>query len=75
MDINDKVVCINCDELVRLDLYQTYTIKNILTEKDNVIPQILLFEIDTIYYKRERFISLNEFRKQKLNKLECQKFL
>lgn len=75
MNINDKVVCINCDELVRLELYQTYTIKNILTEKDNVIPQILLFEIDTIYYKRERFISLNEFRKQKLNKLECQKFL
>lgn len=75
MDINDKVVCINCDELVRLELYQTYTIKNILAEKDNVIPQILLFEIDTIYYKRERFISLNEFRKQKLNKLECQKFL
>lgn len=75
MNINDKVVCINCDELVKLELYQIYTIKNILTEKDNVRPQILLFEIDMIYYKRERFISLNEFRKQKLNKLECQKFL
>lgn len=75
MNINDKVVCINCDELVKLELYQIYTIKNILTEKDNVRPQILLFEIDMIYYKLERFISLNQFRKQKLNKLECQKFL
>lgn len=74
MKVNDRVVCIDVGKINKLNLYQTYTIENILDERDNCAHQISLKEIENKYYKIERFITLQEYRKYKL-KLICQKYL
>jgi hypothetical protein len=66
----DKVVCINNNESKCLKLNMVYTVENYLDHNDNCVPQILLQEIDSTYYKAERFIGLRESRKQKLKKIK-----
>ena len=64
----DKIVCINNDNSKLLTLNMVYTVENYLDHNDNCVPQILLQEIDSTYYKAERFIGIREHRKQKLKK-------
>lgn len=66
----DKVVCINNLDTLCLKLNMVYTVENYLDHNDNCVPQILLQEIDSTYYKAERFIGLRESRKQKLLKIK-----
>lgn len=66
----DKVVCIDVGNIKKLNQYQIYTIYDILTEFDSVVPQIRLIETGYVYYKISRFISLNEYRKLKLQNVE-----
>lgn len=66
----DKIVCINNDNSKLLILNKVYTVENYLDHNDNCVPQILLQEIDSTYYKAERFIGLRELRKQKLKKIK-----
>jgi hypothetical protein len=66
----DKVVCIDVGNIKKLNQYQIYTIYDILTEFDSVVPQIRLIETGYVYYKISRFISLNEYRKIKLQNVE-----
>lgn len=56
----DKIVCINNDNSKLLILNKVYTVENYLDHNDNCVPQILLQEIDSTYYKAERFIGLRE---------------
>ena len=53
----DKIVCINNDNSKLLILNKVYTVENYLDHNDNCVPQILLQEIDSTYYKAERFIG------------------
>jgi hypothetical protein len=67
--VGDKIVCVNnlsfeCFNLeFMLELYNIYTVSSILK------PNFLLIEETNIIFKDDRFISLKEFRKQKLNKI------
>jgi hypothetical protein len=70
MKICDKVVCIDVGNIKKLKQYQTYIIQDIIDELDGVIPQIRLIETGYVYYKISRFISLNEYRKIKLQNVE-----
>jgi hypothetical protein len=70
MKIGDKVICVDVGVITRLELNKIYTIDNILGLHDGVISQILLKEIDFVYYKQSRFISLKENRKLKLQNVE-----
>ena len=66
----DKVICVDADNITRLELNKIYTIDNMLGRFDNVTPQILLKEIEHVYYKQSRFVSLKEYRKIKLKNVE-----
>lgn len=70
MKIGDKVVCIDVGNIKKLKQYQTYIIQDIIDELDGVIPQIKLNEVDHIYYKQSRFVSLKEYRKIKLQNVK-----
>lgn len=61
----DKIVCINNDNSKLLILNKVYTVENYLDHNDNCVPQILLQEIDSTYYKAERFIGLKNWKKIK----------
>ena len=76
--IGDKVVCINDKGVNKTDnpfssnlkleviKNDTYTIKSIYTTYDTC--RVELYELMELYYA-DRFISLKEYRKQKLNRL------
>jgi len=67
-EIGDKVVCIKDDASSYLELkkHNTYTIKKIGV---SVYPYILIEEIPG-WYHLERFISLVEYRKNKILKIK-----
>jgi len=69
MKIGDKVVCIDVGNIKKLKQYQIYIIQDIIDEY-GVIPQIKLNEVDYIYYKQSRFVSLKEYRKIKLQNVK-----
>jgi hypothetical protein len=66
----DRIVCVDISDASKLKLNSIYTIENYLDKNDGCIPQILLQEIEDIYYKSERFVGLRELRKQKLMKIK-----
>ena len=74
-EIGDKVVCINnTDKEHLLNLYQIYEVKKNMSVPGKTIYVINLKNEPINFYQNYRFISLQEYRKIKLEKLkECLK--
>jgi len=66
MKKGDKVICIDVDEIDSLELYKVYQISDCLTTRYLIILNIEGLEQ---WYRQSRFISLSEYRKQKLEKI------
>ena len=59
--VGEKIVCININSS-NLELYKTYIVQK-FDKRDTYVM------VDDIYYQELRFIPIQEYRKQKLNKL------
>jgi hypothetical protein len=79
-NVGDRVICIdlehrNCDknrfyhyDLENLKLYETYIVSNILstnTEPNSMCQLVMV----SGFFDNFRFVSVKEYRKQKLNKI------
>jgi len=69
----EKLVCIsNKYEERRLILNKIYTFKECDRIKDRILDNNIILEESNIIWRKDRFISLKEYRKQKLQKI-CSK--
>lgn len=70
MRIGDKVICINCNGYYRSELYKVYTIRHICVNVRTRCP--IYLQVDSLrdYFPIDRFITVPEYRKQKLLKLK-----
>ena len=67
----DRVVLIDIDDFlnsINVELYGVYVVDS-YAETDNNIMPILILENINCAFAAERFITFNEYRKQKLNKI------
>jgi len=68
----DRVVCVSYKDeaydLEDLSLYETYTISYMITTQGKKYNHCKLIEISG-FFKEYNFISVKEYRKQKLSKL------
>jgi len=70
MKIGDKVICIDYDGQIytyKLEKYKMYTIDDIKYDYSSVRYYIILEE--PYRFSPDRFISLKEYRKQKIQKI------
>jgi hypothetical protein len=67
-EIGDKIICINNDTKKTLEIEKDYTVSDYFM--DNDVHIIKLKEIPLLYYCVSNFISVNDYRELKINKLK-----
>jgi len=66
-EVGDKLVCISCNETSMIKIGMIYTIKEVGIEFTN---SIRFEEIPNLWYDKYIFISLLEYRRNKILKLK-----
>ena len=73
MKIGQKLVCVDISGNIKnLHKFNIYTISNYIKDKSNIdgiIEQVELYEVRNYYYNLKRFLTINEYRKIKLEKI------